>query len=218
MQVRGALFDMDGVIIDNHKYHFKAWMSFAKKYDFPLNEQIYRDDFNGKTNKDLFSKIFKDLSVNDLQKYVDEKEDMYVELYQAHMKPLDGIVDFLNQLKKNGIKIALGTSAPSRNVDFILDGLKLRDYFDVIIDGKDVTRGKPDPEVYELCAKRLNLKNSECVVFEDALAGLEAGINAGSIVVGVVTSHSEDELKVKTNRLIYNFRDINAKFDKDLIF
>lgn len=203
--IKGIIFDMDGVVVDNHQYHFKAWMAFSEKYKFPLNAQIYRDKFNGKTNADLFKMIFGHIADEVARKYADEKEGMYKKLYAAEMRAHTGLLDFLDYLKKHRIKIALGTSAPTENVDFTLDGLKLRHYFEVIVDGPQVSKGKPDPQVYQLCAFKLGLDPKDCVVFEDSLAGLESGERAGCKIVGVATSHEAYELKPKTDLIIHDF-------------
>lgn len=203
--MKGMIFDMDGVVIDNHKYHFKAWMAFSQKYKFPLNAEIYRDQYNGKTNADLFKMIFGSPTKEEMDAYANEKEGMYQELYRKDMKAHTGLIDFLDYLKLKRFKIALGTSAPTGNVDFTLDNLNLRKYFDVIVDGPMVSKGKPDPEVYRLCAGRLGLEPRECVVFEDSLAGLESGQRAGCKIVAVATSHQAWELKVQTETIIHDF-------------
>ena len=203
--VKGAIFDMDGVVVDNHRYHYQAWKAFSEKYKFPLDPEIYRDKFNGKTNADLFSMIFGNISVDEIEHYAQEKEGMYQKLYLEHMIAHKGLVEYLEFLKKSKIKIALGTSAPTTNVDFTLDTLKLRQYFEVIVDGYQVKKGKPDPEVYQLCVMKLGLLPKECVVFEDSLAGLESGERAGCKIVGVATSHKAYELKPKTDIIIHDF-------------
>ena len=203
--IKGVIFDMDGVVVDNHQFHFKAWMAFAEKYKFELNEEIYRDKYNGKVNAELFRMNFGNISDEEVQKYTDEKEKMYHELYAPHMKAHTGLVEFLDLLRKEKIKIALGTSAPTMNVDFTLDALKLRHYFEVIVDGPQVSKGKPDPQVYQLCAMRLGLEPKDCVVFEDSLAGLESGMRAGCQIVGVATSHKPYELEGKTQIIIHDF-------------
>lgn len=206
--LKGFIFDMDGVVVDNHKYHFKAWMEFAQKYKFPLNDQIYRDKFNGKTNKDLFQMIFGNISQEQMDAYAQEKESNYQKLYEAEMKPLKGLIDFLEFLNANNYKVALGTSAPTSNVDFTLDKLFLRKYFHVIVDGPQVNKGKPDPQVYLMCAAKLNLDPKRCVVFEDSLAGLESGKSAGCKIVGVATSHEAYELKPVTEEIIFDFTEV----------
>lgn len=196
---------MDGVVVDNHAYHFKAWMAFSKKYKFPLDEKIYQESYNGKTNADLFRMIFGNISAEEMKYYADEKEGMYQKLYAPDMRAHKGLIDFLDFLRHKKIRIALGTSAPTSNVDFTLDTLKLRQYFEVIVDGQQVERGKPDPQVYQLCALKLGLNPNECVVFEDSLAGLESGARAGCKIVGVATSHEAYELEVKTDLILHDF-------------
>ncbi len=208
--MKGAIFDMDGVVVDNHQYHFKAWMAFEQKYKFNLHAEIYRDTFNGKTNADLFKMIFGSVTDEQMKTLADEKEGMYQELYLEHMRAHTGLVEFLEYLKAQKIKIALGTSAPTGNVDFTLDRLKLRHFFEVIVDGSQVERGKPDPQVYQLCAMKLGLDPKFCVVFEDSLAGLESGERAGCRIVGVATSHKPFELEVKTNLIIHDFTEARS--------
>ncbi|PJZ83623.1 HAD family hydrolase [Leptospira harrisiae] len=205
MNHKGFIFDMDGVVVDNHSFHFKAWMEFSKKYNFPLNSEIYRDTFNGKTNADLFRMIFGDISDKECKLYGDEKESWYQTLYKKEMKPLTGLIEYLYFLKDKKVKIALGTSAPTMNVDFTLDNLSLRHFFDVIVDGTRVEQGKPHPQVYQLCAKELGFEPKECVVFEDSLAGLQSGKSAGCTIIGVATSHTESELKNYVSQIIPNF-------------
>lgn len=205
MNKRGFIFDMDGVVIDNHSYHFQAWMEFSQRHRFALNADIYRDQFNGKTNADLFAKIFGKIPQEKILALAEEKEGLYRDLYRPHMTPHKGLVDYFDYLRRNKFKIALGTSAPTPNVDFILEGCKLRHYFDVIVDGSEVTKGKPDPEVYLRCCLKLGLEPKECVVFEDSLAGLESGTRAGCDVVGVATSHKASELKSHADKIIFDF-------------
>ncbi len=202
---KGFIFDMDGVVVDNHHYHFQAWMEFAAKYNFPLNAEIYRNKFNGKTNADLFRMIFGEITQSEVERLAWEKESHYQRLYEKHMKPHVGLIDFLEFLHSNNFKVALGTSAPTSNVNFTLDKLLLRKYFHVIVDGPQVSRGKPDPEVYLMCVEKLKLTSGECVVFEDSLAGLESGKRAGCTIVGVATSHRPEELTAMTNLIIPDF-------------
>lgn len=206
--LKGFIFDMDGVIVDNHIFHFQAWMEFAKKYNFNLDETKYRNEFNGKTNADLFRMIFGDLSEKQILEYSIEKESNYQSLYKSKIKPHEGVVSFLNYLENRGLKIALGTSAPKSNVDFTLDTLALRQYFEVIVDGSEVKRGKPNKEVYSKCCDALELPPNECIVFEDSIAGLQSGKSAGCQVIGVATSHTEAELLFETKRIIKDFTNL----------
>lgn len=203
--MKGVIFDMDGVVVDNHQYHFEAWMEFSRRHKFKLNAEIYRDQYNGKTNRDLFEMIFGRLSEDQFKNYTQEKEGLYKNLYKDSMVAHKGLIDFLEYLKIHKYKIALGTSAPTSNVDFVMDGLFLRKYFDAIVDGTMVSRGKPHPEIYLKASALLDLNPSECFVFEDSLAGLEAGRRAGCKIVGVATSHEAFELKPMTELIIHDF-------------
>ena len=201
---------MDGVVVDNHRFHFQAWMEFAQKYKFSLDEKIYREKFNGKTNTDLFTMIFGKISLEQMDAYAEEKESHYKKLFEPEMKAHIGLIDFLEYLKSHQMKIALGTSAPTTNVDFVLDKLFLRKYFDVIVDGPQVNKGKPEPEVYLKCAAKLDIDPKHCVVFEDSLAGLESGKRAGCTIVGVATSHETFELKPQTELIIHDFTEVRS--------
>jgi HAD superfamily hydrolase (TIGR01509 family) len=187
-------------------------MQFAHKYHFELNETIYRETFNGKTNADLFKMIFGNLPPQQVEVYSVEKESAYQVLYRESMVPLKGLIDFLDYLHFHQYKVALGTSAPRSNVDFTLDGLFLRKYFHAIVDGTQVSKGKPDPEVYTRCSTLLGLEPERCVVFEDSLAGLESGKRAGCEIVGVATSHQAFELKPLTEKIIYDFTEAKKLF------
>lgn len=208
MAIKAVIFDMDGVIVNNHEFHYKAWLDFADRYNFELNEEIYKEQFNGKTNRDLFRIIFDDPTDEEIETYADEKESLYRELYYDDLAVHTGLLDFLASLKRSRIKIALATSAPTENVDWVLDNLQLRPFFDVIVDGSEVDNGKPDPEIYLTVCDRLELDPSDCLVFEDSLAGLESGKEAGCMIVGVATSHEAWELEGHTDFVLHDFTEV----------
>ncbi len=201
---------MDGVIVDNHKFHYMAWKQFSENYSFELDEEIYRERFNGKTNRDIFQMIFDDPSDEEIEVYSQEKESMYRELYFDDLTPHKGLLDFLASLKRNQVKIALATSAPTENVDWTLDNLQLRPFFDVIVDGSEVENGKPDPEIYLKVCDKLEIHPKYCVVFEDSLAGIESGLEAECMVVGMATSHEDWELEGKTDHIIHDFTEVRG--------
>lgn len=110
------------------------------------------------------------------------------------MEPLAGLLPLLRQARQAGLALAVATAANQGNIDFVMNGLQMWDYFDVIVGADDVARGKPYPDLFLLAAERLDVPPAHCLVFEDALTGIEAGRRAGMPVVGVATSHSEAEL------------------------
>jgi beta-phosphoglucomutase len=187
-KIKACLFDLDGVIVDTAKYHYLAWKRLAKELGF---------DFTDKLNERLKGvsrmrslEILLEVSGLTLDEKVkmelaQKKNNWYCE-YIAKMSRdeiLPGSKEFLEILRNNGIKIALGSA--SKNSMSILTILGLVDTFDTIVDGNKVSHSKPDPEVFLLGAKELGVAPEECVVFEDAQAGIEAAINAGMYSIGI---------------------------------
>ena len=204
----GLLFDMDGVIIDNHQYHFLSWQKLAEKHHIEITEEFYRTQMNGRTFKGIVEVVFKDeIPLEDARAIAYEKERIYRELYQPHLKPTEGLMDFLEAAREAGIPLVVGTSAPVENVDFTLDGLNIRDYFKGVVDDRAVSKGKPDPEVYLKCAKLAGMSPENCVVFEDAVSGIKAGKAAGAKVIGLATSHKRHELEA--DLIVDNFTQID---------
>ena len=190
-----ALFDMDGVLIDNTSFHVNAWLQFAQKHGRLLTKEQYVENINGRISADAMAYVFqRPISPGELIVLTEEKEATYRELYRPHLQPAPGLLDFLTALKAQNVRLAVGTSAPESNVLFTLDGLPLRHYFDAVVDASMIHRGKPDPEIYLMAAERVGLKPADCVVFEDALAGIEAGLRAGMTVVALATTHTREEL------------------------
>lgn len=206
----GLLFDMDGVIVDNHTYHFLSWQELAKRYDIPITEEFYRTQMNGRTFKGIVEVVFKDdIPIEMAKEIAYEKERIYRELYKPHLKATDGLIHFLEDAKAAGIPMAIGTSAPVENVEFTLDGLKIRHYFEGVIDDSAVSKGKPDPEVYLKCAELVDRDSRNCIVFEDAVSGLNAGKAAGSKTIGLATSHQRDELEA--DLIVDNFNQLSLE-------
>lgn len=195
MGQRAVLFDMDGVVIDNLPYHVDAWLLYCERHGIPLTREIFYKDLNGLNSKDTFEWLLKrEIAKEEIIEMEEEKEEIYRGFYKPFLSPAPGLMDFLALLKANGIKTALGTSAGPGNIDFILDGLGIRAEFDAVIGGAEVTKGKPDPEIYLRAAGLVHASPEDCWVIEDSLQGIEAGLSAEMNVVGMTTSHSSEEL------------------------
>lgn len=195
MGQRAVLFDMDGVVIDNLPYHVDAWLLYCERHGIHLTREIFYKDLNGLNSKDTFEWLLKrEINREEIIEMEEEKEEIYRGFYKPFLSPAPGLMDFLALLKANGIKTALGTSAGPGNIDFILDGLGIRAEFDAVIGGAEVTKGKPDPEIYVRAAGLVHVSPEDCWVIEDSLQGIEAGLSAGMKVVGMTTSHSSQEL------------------------
>jgi len=192
---KGAIFDMDGVLVDNIPVHMKAFGEYARRRGVAVDTSIVMS-MSGRSNAEIFDALFPREVVESVgtKRLGDEKEAIYREIYAPALAPARGLVDFLNGLKECGVKLAVGTSAPRANLDFVLDGLDLRTRFDTLVDLDMVTRAKPDPEIYLTAVERLGLRAEECIVFEDAIAGIEAARAAGIKVVALSTSIAAERL------------------------
>jgi beta-phosphoglucomutase len=204
------LFDMDGVIIDSNPFHKIALKQFCKKYGHDLTEEQLRERIYGRTNKDWIRNVFGDINDATLKRYADEKEELFRELYKKDIKPVEGLVDFLKKMESENIVRAIATSAPKENVDFTLKLTGTKKYFNTILDESFVSKGKPDPEIYLKTAAAVGFKPEHCIVLEDSLSGAKSGKAAGCKVIGITTTHSEEELK-ETDLVIHNFIGLDPK-------
>ena len=192
----GVIFDMDGVVIDNNPYHKLAWQSFAENYGVKLSEEEIREHIFGRVARDTLEYIFnRSITDEEINTYVEEKEKIYRDAYRDHIRPLRGLLPLLTDLQKNMVPLAVATSAPPGNVEFVFNHLPLSTYFQFHLDASDIIKGKPDPEIYEKAVKKLGIPADRCLVFEDSIAGVKAAARAGTRVIGITTTHSADELE-----------------------
>ena len=208
MSSYAVIFDMDGVIIDSNPFHKISLRQFCEKYGYHLSDQELINKIYGRTNKEWIANLFGALSNEELMRYGEEKEALFREIYKNDISALKGLPEFLKGLKEINIPVAIGTSAPRSNVDFVLSHTELESYFSTILDESDVEHGKPNPEIYLKVAARLGYEPSRCVVFEDSLSGVESARRAGAKVVGVATTHSFEELN-HTDFVIRDFADLD---------
>lgn len=186
--MKGAIFDLDGVIVDTAKYHYLSWRSLAGELGFPFTEQD-NERLKGVSRMrslDILLEIG-GLEYSEAEKLAmaEKKNRLYVEYISGldESELLPGVRAYLNALRARGVAIALGSA--SKNAEFILEKLNIAELFDVVIDGNKVARAKPDPEVFQSACRELGLEPQDCVVFEDAEAGVAAGKAAGMQVVGI---------------------------------
>lgn len=186
--IKACIFDLDGVIVDTAIYHYKAWKRLANELGFDFTEED-NEKLKGVSRVRSLELILQWGGVAKTEAEKDElatrKNNWYVEMI-GRMTPteiLPGAKEFLEACRSVGIKTALGSA--SKNSMTILEKINLTYLFDAIIDGNKVSKAKPDPEVFLKGAKELNTPPAECVVFEDAIAGVQAAINGGMKVVGI---------------------------------
>jgi HAD superfamily hydrolase (TIGR01509 family) len=206
-----AVFDMDGVLVDNFDIHTQAWEVFCKRHQLNIATEDLRDFAFGRTNREILTHYFaKPLSDFDIDTMGKEKEVIYREIYAGKVELVKGLPAFLQQLHDNKIPTVIATSASIRNVNFILQQTQSEKYFSMITDASMVSRGKPDPEIYIKAAQRLQLPTEQCVVFEDSFAGIASALAANTNVVGVATTHKAEKLQ-GCRKVIESFDDISVK-------
>ena len=184
-----VIFDMDGVIVDNGKYHILAFRELCSRYNVTFSEDEFKNRFFGRINEEILPQLLKrDLSEREIDELANEKEALYREIYLPELTAMPGLKHFILELSQKGIPIGVATSAPKENVEFVLQGLGIDSLIDVIVDDTMVIRGKPDPEIYLKAASLLKTKPQNCVVFEDSLSGTKAAFDAGAKVIAVTTT------------------------------
>lgn len=192
-RVQGAVFDLDGTLVDNIRFHYEAFRALAARLGVVMDEATFQR-FNGLKNEDIFpSLVGRALEPSELQALSEEKESSYRALYAPKLAPHRGAEELLARLRAGGIKLAVASSAPPANRAMVLDGLAWRERFDAVVASEGL-RGKPAPDVFLAAAERLGVPPSACVAFEDAANGVQAAAAAGMIVVGVTTNVTADAL------------------------
>ncbi|MFC5408438.1 beta-phosphoglucomutase [Larkinella bovis] len=215
MPIKALLFDLDGVIVDTAIFHYQAWRRMANSLGFDISEE-FNEQLKGISRTESLDLILAQggLTLSDEQKadLAARKNGWYLELV-SQMTPADilpGVTDFFGQVKAARLKTALGSV--SKNARLILERIGMLDDFDAIIDGTKIARGKPDPEVFLKGAAELGVQPAESVVFEDAVAGIEAAKRGGMRVVGI----GDPAVLTKADRVVASLAELSL--DEVLIF
>jgi len=202
---KAFLFDLNGTMIDDMKYHNDAWYAIlTEKLGKNISYADVKKEMYGK-NEELLIRVFGEgyFKPNEVDAISMDKERRYQEAFLPSLKLIDGLPDFLARAKGHGIKMAIGSAAIPFNIDFVIDGLNVRPYFDAIVSANDVKLSKPDPETFLNAAKALGIKPDECVVFEDVPKGVESANRAGMKCFVLTTTHSIEEFDNFENILGY---------------
>jgi beta-phosphoglucomutase family hydrolase len=194
MTLQAVIWDMDGVIADTGSYHCRAWQIIFGKRGIEFTEAHFMSHFGQRNDTIIRDTAGQDISPEELEVIAEEKEATYRELVAGNIKPLPGAIELIRQLRERGVKTAIGSSAPPPNVDIVLRGLGILDWFDAIACGREVTEGKPSPQVFLLAAGKLGVAPANCLVVEDAIAGVAAARRAGMKCLAVTNSHGRQAL------------------------
>jgi len=213
---KGFIFDLDGVIVDTAKYHYLAWRKLANDLGFEFTKE-QNEMFKGVSRKRCLEILLDIGGIEATQEEFDtwmvEKNVDYLEYIEKmdESEILPDVTKILDYLKKNNQPIALGSA--SKNAKPILEKVDLLSYFDTIVDGNNVTKAKPDPEVFLLAAEQLGVKPQDCIVFEDAVAGIEAANRANMISIGI----GDKNILHEADNIFNDFTEINKDFIEELI-
>jgi beta-phosphoglucomutase family hydrolase len=207
----GVLFDWDGVIIDSSAHHEESWERLAKEEVKGLPEGHFKRSFGMKNERIIPELLNWAHEPTDIRRLSLRKEALYREIVgERGIAALPGVVELLTRLKTAGVPFAVGSSTHRLNIEESLKRLGLLGFFDALVTSEDVSHGKPHPEVFLRGAERIQRDPTSCVVFEDALAGIEAARAGGMKVVGVATTHPAEILRPKVDLVVHRLDEVTV--------
>ena len=215
-ETRAFIFDMDGTLVDNMRFHTEAWGKMLAENGVAMNAHDFLVKTAGKTNREILPTVFGELTDERILELGERKESLYRELFLPARKPLAGVLEFLEEARRLGVKMAVATAAPVGNMEFILDGLNLRRFFGAVTTADDIANGKPDPEIFLKSAEKLRVEPQNCLVFEDAVGGFEAAHRAGMKSIGIATVNRTEEI-LKLDSVVEAHHDFSGLSAQELI-
>jgi beta-phosphoglucomutase len=207
----GLIFDVDGVLVDSYWAHFKSWQVAAGEFGFQVTEDEFRQNFGRKSHETIAERWGDQLTPEQVTRFEQRKEAAYRDVIRDDFPGMEGARELIDAWHAAGHLLAIASSGPPENVAIVLERLARRDRFSSVITGDDVTRGKPDPQVFSLAAAALRLPAKQCAVVEDAPAGIAAAKAAGTLAIGLVsTGHTWESLAAADYR-VGSLRDLTAE-------
>jgi len=190
-----VIWDMDGVIADTAPYHFSAWQEVFQKREVNYTEEDFRHSFGLRNDTIIRNILGEQTAQGEIEAIAREKEETFRSMIGQKIKPLPGAVELIKSLRENRFKMAIASSTPMENIQLITGGLGIDNYFQSIVTGQDVTEGKPSPQGFLLAAQRLGVEPRNCIVIEDAVAGVTAAKRAGMHCLAITNTHPRQSLK-----------------------
>ena len=217
---RAFIFDLNGTIIDDMRYHAIAWEGILNnQLQAGLSWEEVKAQMYGK-NEELLVRIFGEdkFTKEEMAVLSIEKEKLYQASFKPLMKCIEGFEPFVNKAMEQGVEMGIGSAAIMFNIDFILDGLHLRKYFKSVVSAEDVLISKPHPETFLKVASQLGIVPEQCIVFEDAPKGVESAANAGMKCVVITTMHGKEEFAKYDNVLFFIEDYKDARLYSELLY
>ncbi len=193
--LEAVLWDMDGVIADTMQYHMSAWRDILQDMGITMTEEDFRPLFGQRHDRIIRHFLGDKMTHEEIEALSDRKQALYRQRVAKDIRAFPGVIDLMKALQKNGIKAALASSATKENVDVIVEGLGIAKFFQAFVNGPEVAEGKPSPLIFQLAAKKLGTQPADCVVIEDAIAGVAAAKTGGMKCIAVTNSLPRERLK-----------------------
>jgi beta-phosphoglucomutase family hydrolase len=194
-ETTGFIFDMDGTLINSMPFHVKSWLLTLEEIGMPLSDEELARHNHGTITEVTRSILGEQASESEVTAVSERKEVIFRQIFRPHLRLLDGAGEFLERSKELGIPLVLATNAEWININYVLDGLNIRDVFDAVIGKEDIQKGKPDPEIFLLAAKLIGIPPERCIVFEDSSSGIQAAERAGMPCIATTTALQAAELE-----------------------
>jgi beta-phosphoglucomutase family hydrolase len=194
-ELEAVIWDMDGVLADTASYHFRAWQEIFARRGIKFTEADFKRSFGIRNDAIIKNVLGKAITRDEIETIAKEKEAIFRRIIGKKIKPLPGAIELIQALDERGIKMAIASSTVIANIRLIIGRLGIANYFQAFITGHDVTEGKPSPQVFLLAAKRLGIEPQNCLVVEDAVAGVKAARSAGMRCLAISNTHPAEKLK-----------------------
>ena len=194
-EVKAVIWDMDGVIADTAQYHLKGWQMVFQKRGANYTEEDFRRNTGKRSDSIIRSVLGKQRPRNEIMTIIREKDENFRQLMGQNIRPFPGVLKLIALLKEHGFKTAIASSAPMENIRLITQSLKIHNRFNAIVSGWEVTKGKPDPQIFLLTAEKLGVEAENCIVIEDAIAGVTASKRAGIYCIAVTNTTPREDLR-----------------------
>ena len=215
-QTKAVIWDMDGVIADTGPYHFKSWHYVFQKRGVDFTEEDFKRIFGQRNDTIIRGTLGKDVSQSEIEVIAAEKENYFREAVRQNIKPFPGAIELIKDLYEHDFSIALASSAPPENIQLILEKLGVKDFFHAIVYGREVTEGKPSPQGFLLAARKLGVEAKNCIVVEDAVAGVTAAKRAGMLGVAVTNTHPANRL-AEADLIVSSLEQVSASYLEKLL-